>query len=158
MKELQVIQNQCIKALFCLPRGTSTTYLNGSTVLPVKEMGLVKHNFNFVLNVEVYGRLTRRMSNIFVFNPSNSSNNSTSAKIFEYNQLDDELRHLNCIKTFHIHYLCKNEPNCVLLELHAGLLLLQKYLKLCKKYRSIYVLTLDEIFESSNSLDCSNEN
>ena len=119
LKELQTIQNQCIKSLYRLPRLTSSTFLYSSTLLPVTEMArvervvlmhrmklsLTKHNFCLVNNVDVHGRSTRRNNEIHVFNPF-STRTSTNAAIMrasdEYNSLPNCLKGLTNLDSFKV--------------------------------------------------------
>lgn len=81
LKERQTIQNQCIKALYRLPRLSSSTYLYNSKLLPIVETAkiervinihrmkklLTKHNFTFFANIDVHGRVMRRHNDIHLF-------------------------------------------------------------------------------------------
>ena len=117
LKELQKIQNQCIKALYRLPRLTSSTYLYSTKLLPIVELAkvgrltnvhkmvhsLTKHNFTFVHNFDVHGRMMRRFNNIHLFNPYSVNSDSNSAllrAISEYNMLPLEVRESASIGTF----------------------------------------------------------
>lgn len=114
LKQLQTIQNKCIKAVYRLDRYTSTTYLYSTGLLPVSELAkfermvciykmVTKNNFRFTSNSDVHGRTTRRNSHIHVFNQHsviNSTNARIATAISEYNALDSETRHLTSLKTF----------------------------------------------------------
>lgn len=120
LKELQTLQNRCIKATFCLDRYTPTTYLYSSGLLPIMELAkvericyvhklvksLTKHNFEFT-NADVHGRTTRRASRIHNFNmysatttEYNSSNAALMLAIDEYNSVESDVRHLASFKAF----------------------------------------------------------
>lgn len=117
LKELQTIQNKCIKAVYRLNRYTSTTYLYSTGLLPISELAkferivciykmedsLTKNNFRFTSNSDVHGHTTRRNSHIHVFNQHsviNSTNAGIAKAISECNSLDSETRHLTSLKTF----------------------------------------------------------
>lgn len=117
LKELQTLQNKCIKAVYRLDKDTSTTYLYSTGLLPISELAkverivgiyklvhsLTKHNFRFAINSDVHGRSTRRNSHIHIFNQQsvmNSTNAGLATAISEYNALDSETRHLTCLRTF----------------------------------------------------------
>lgn len=110
LNELQILQNRCVKAAFRLPRTTPTTYLYGSTLLPIHQLAIVerithlhrmvksttKHGFDICINGEAHDRVMRRRSHIHRLNHHPSLHQS----INEYNRLSSELRQSNCIKTF----------------------------------------------------------
>lgn len=110
MNELQIIQNRCIKALYRLPRGTSTRYLYSANLLPLRPLAIIervthlhrmlklltKHSFDIRLNRDVYERVSRRRSQVHITKLSPSLIKS----INEYNRLSTELRQENCIGTF----------------------------------------------------------
>lgn len=121
LNELQTLQNRCIKAIYRLDRYTSTTFLYSSSMLPVTELAkaeriicvhklvssLTKHNFRFSTNSEVHGRTMRRGSRIHNFNMQstvttifNTSNAALAMAVNDYNNIDSDIRHLTCLKTF----------------------------------------------------------
>lgn len=117
MAELQTLQNRCVKAMFRLPRFTSTTYLYSNTLMPITLMAsvervtnvhkmtrsLTKHNFRFATNVAVHGRELRNFNNMYVLNPYSILNSTNAALVLalnEYNDLDLDVRLLTCLKTF----------------------------------------------------------
>ncbi len=121
LKELQTLQNRCVKATFRLDRYTPTTYLYSSGLLPIMELAkvericyvhklvnsLTKHNFEFRTNADVHGRTTRRASRIHNFNMHsvtttdfNSTNAALILAIDEYNSVERDVRHLTSIKSF----------------------------------------------------------
>lgn len=95
MKELEVLQNRCIKAMFRLPRLTPTTYLYSSGLQPLNEIATVervmlihkmvhmrvKHNFVFAVNSDVHGYSTRNCENIHIFNPKKKNSLCNEALI-----------------------------------------------------------------------------
>lgn len=94
LKELQTLQNRCIKATYRLERLTSSTYLYSTGLLPVQELvkveravyihklfhSLAKHNFELVTNSSVHSRSTRRDSHIHVFNHRSNSSMANEVK------------------------------------------------------------------------------
>lgn len=117
LKELQTLQNRSIKATFRLNRLTPSMYMYSSSLLPVKELvkaeravyvhklvhSLSKHNFELVTNSNVHSRSTRRNSRIHVFNHRSTTclaNAALETAIDEYNALDSEIRHTNCLSNF----------------------------------------------------------
>lgn len=117
IKELQTIQNRCVKALFRLPRYTSSTYLYSTGILPFTELvkverittihklvhSLTKHNFPLATNASIHGFGTRNVNNLHIFNRMSSRNTSNAAleRAFnEYNNIDIATRHLTCLRTF----------------------------------------------------------
>lgn len=64
---------------------------------------LTKHNFTFVNNFDVHGRMRRRINNIHLFNPYSVNSDSNSAllrAISEYNMLPLEVREATSLGTF----------------------------------------------------------
>lgn len=120
LKELEVIQNRCIKALFRLPRLTPSMYLYSSGLLPLQEMvtvyrvmtiykmvnGRIKHNFVFATNADVHGRSTRNCSHIHIFNPwtrkknYNENSDTLIAAINEFNHFHPSLRTITSTKAY----------------------------------------------------------
>lgn len=117
LKELQILQNRCIKALYRLDKNSATTYLYSFSLLPFLELvkierivhifklksALTKNNFHFVHNIDVHGRSTRRDSRIHIFNQfgiHSYSNAALATAINDFNELDSDLRRLTCLKTF----------------------------------------------------------
>lgn len=117
LKQLQTLQNRSIKAMYRLDRLTPTTYLYSTRLLPISELVKVerivcvhklinsrtKHNFRFVVNADVHSRLTRRNSQLHVFNQHSSSNLSNAALVAalcDFNSMDSDIRHTQCLKTF----------------------------------------------------------
>lgn len=116
LKELQVVQNKCIKAMYRLPRDTPSTFLYSSRLLPVTKMcyvervvnmhrmvhSLTKHKFHFVTNFDVHGRLTRNGDHIQVIGHNASDNvlSALTSVILDYNRLSSEVKRIRCLKTF----------------------------------------------------------
>ena len=110
LAELQTLQNRCIKAVFRLPRLTSTTYLYSASILPIQLLAVVervthlhrmvksltKHGFDIHLNRDVQSRASRRLSQIHISNQHPSLRQS----INEYNRLSSEIRQLGCTESF----------------------------------------------------------
>lgn len=121
LKELQTLQNRCIKAAFRLDRNTSTTYIYSTTIVPITELAKVericlvyklvkfrtKHNFRLHTNADVHGRSTRRDSMVHNFNMYSSMTTVSEATgaalmlaIDEFNRVDSETRRLTSFKSF----------------------------------------------------------
>lgn len=110
LRQLQRIQNRCIKAVYRLPRFTPTTYLYTASVLPIEELAIVervtylhkvlksltKNNFNVQLNHEVHSHRTRQANDVHCPNEHPLLKQST----VEYNRFCKDLSHLVCMKTF----------------------------------------------------------
>ena len=105
MDELQTLQNGCIKALFRLQRGTPTTYLYSSSVLPLKMLAVAervthlhkmlkskcKHKFDINLNRDINNRALRRRSQVHI---------SVEQSINKYNRLSSEIRQCDSVDAF----------------------------------------------------------
>lgn len=110
LKQLQRVQNRCIKALHQLPRLTPSTFLYSTSILPVEKLAIVervsymhkvarsfiKHNFDIRLNSDIHNHRTRQANDLHC--PDKHPALQQSAH--EYNTYCSDLRRLNCIKTF----------------------------------------------------------
>lgn len=117
MKEVQVLQNRCLKAVLRVRRDTPSTYLYSRKILPIsilakyerlvniKRMLLqqTKHHNNFETVFEFHGRQTRSSNLLHVESRSYVSNGNvapiTNASI-EFNTLLAELREVESLDTF----------------------------------------------------------
>lgn len=122
LRQLQRLQNRCIKALYRLPRLTSTTYLYSTSILPVEKLAVVeritylhkivksltKNNFIIRLNSEIHSHLTRQANNLHC--PDNHPALKQSTQ--EYNRFCSDLQHLTCIKTFKSKLKIEVMKNC----------------------------------------------
>lgn len=100
----------CVKAIYRLPRGTSTTHLYSTNLLLLRHLATVervahlhrmvlaytKHSFHIQLNHEVHKHSTRNLMNIHI----NKQHPSLRQSINEYNRLSVDVRCIECIKTF----------------------------------------------------------
>lgn len=114
MAELKILQNRCIKALYHLPRRTSTTYLYSSRLLPIELLATVerftqlhkmklnqtKHTFKLITNQEFHGRVNRYPNALHVFKDQPVLNET----IVDYNRLPDELLRLKSSKVFKLRF------------------------------------------------------
>lgn len=121
LEELYVLQKRCIKALFRLPKLTSSTYLFSNRLLPLNELVTVervmmihkmmqsklKHNFTFSSNQDVHGRITRNCMDIHLFNPwsrRNDCDESVSTALLnavnDYNFYNKRLHGIIGFKTY----------------------------------------------------------
>ena len=121
LDQLQTIQNSCIKAMYGLPRLTSTTYLYSKSIVPIKVLATVervtniwimrnsmmKHNFTFTENSTMYAYNTKSRNLIHSFNPHGRRVNSDTPDhpalvlaIGEYNRLDTETLQMRSTDTF----------------------------------------------------------
>lgn len=125
LNRLQRVQNRCIKALFQLPRLTSTTYLYTTSILPVEKLAaveripylhkivksLVKHNFDIRLNSDIHSHRTRQGNDL------NCPDKHPLLKQFthEYNLHCKDLRHLKCVDvdTFKTKLKIEIMKNCI---------------------------------------------
>lgn len=110
LNELQTLQNRCIKAVFRLPKDTSTTFLYSSSLLPIHQLATVerlvhlhrmiksstKHGCDIRLNKDAHHRVLRRQSQVHL----STDHPSLRKSINEYNRLNSDIRQLSCIKTF----------------------------------------------------------
>ncbi len=129
LRQLQRLQNRCLKAVFRLPRFTPTTYLYTTTILPVEKLAMVeritylhkvvksltKNNFEICLNSDIHSHRTRQANDVHCPDKHPSLKQSTA----EYNRFCRGLRHLMCIDTFksklkvEIMKNCDNEYNVI---------------------------------------------
>jgi len=117
LKELQILQNRCVKAMYRFHKLTSTTYLYSTSLMPISEMvtvekvtnlhkmilSLTKHNFRFASISGTHGRELRNNDEIYIPNSYSRSITTTAALTLacsEYNKLDMDVRQLTCLKTF----------------------------------------------------------
>lgn len=88
LKELQTVENSCVKAMYRLPQLTSTTFIYSISILPIATVervtniwkmskSLTKHNFTIVQNTALHAYNTRTRNRIHSFNPHVSIRNST---------------------------------------------------------------------------------
>ena len=110
MAELQRIENQCIKAMFRLPRLTPTTYLYSSNLLPIERLAVVesvshlhkmvnsrtKHNFSLLYNTGVHGLPTRQSNKLHI----SIENPALLQSIMDYNRLGEDLQQMSCSDAF----------------------------------------------------------
>lgn len=117
MKEVQVLQNRCLKAVLRVRRDTPTTYLYSNKIHPIsilakyerliniKRMILekTKHHHNFGTVYEFHGRQTRN-SNLLHIESRDFVSNGNAAPItnasIEYNALSAELREVDSLEVF----------------------------------------------------------
>ena len=110
LRQLQRLQNRCIKAVYQLPQFTSTTYLYTTSILPIEKLAIVesvtylhkvvksltKNNFEIRSNNEIHSHRTRQANDLHCPNKHPALKQST----LEYNRLCKDLAHLTCINTF----------------------------------------------------------
>lgn len=121
LKELQTVQNACLKAMYRLPRLTPSTYLYSLSILPIEALATVervtnirkmmssstKHNFTFANNASLHSYETRTRNNVHSFNPYTTRRNETNMvhpalilAVDEYNQLGNDILQSRCIDSF----------------------------------------------------------
>lgn len=110
LKDLQILQNKCLKAMYRLHSSTPTTYLYSSSLLPIQELArvertalihrmvhsLMRHGFDLQRNTEIHNRSLRNLNAVYV--PRQLP--LLQQCINEFNSLSVENREIRCRKSF----------------------------------------------------------
>lgn len=110
LKELQVLQNRCLKSILGVPSRTATSYLYSSSLLPIRILydsqcmmtifmvlnNNINHNFELMTNSHFHGRMTRRSDLIHLSDNYYFLNDM----IAKYNESDDDIRCISNLRKF----------------------------------------------------------